>query len=124
MLFPRHRRRRQNVELVIVGHVEHLVLAPVGDGARGRFAIPREQLVIVPRGIVREVVDDIARRCCAETGIFRDGCDDLLDETRVQRDLLCAVLVELFCGSCIAEDVPHAPFVLFGARGKAIGCLV
>ena len=120
MLFCEDRRRRQNVELVVGGHVEHAVLAAVRDGACGRLAIPRKQLVIVPRRIFRQVIDDIARGGGAKPGFLRDDCDDLLDQARVQRDLLRAVLVELFRAARIAEDIPDAPFVLFGARGKTI----
>lgn len=103
------------------------MLTSVRDSPRGCLSIPREQLVIIARRIFRQVVDDVARGCSAESGILRDARNDLLDEALVQRDLLRAVFVQLVRNARIAEDIAHAPLVFVDACGVPIvagPCLV
>src|SRR6185295_4099622 len=54
--------RGEHVEAVVLRDVEERVLASVLDGARDRFAIPAEELVVALRRVLVEHVLDRAKR--------------------------------------------------------------
>ena len=125
-----HRGRLRHLEAVIGGDVEHLLLSPVRHRAGARVAVPGEELRVVLRGVLREVVHHrpragallrVAAEREAELRLLRDLLGDAEHLGLVGLHLLGAVLPELRGAARIAETVVHPPGVFVLADGVVVG---